>query len=141
MALIVSRQEESSMLERLLPEIMMKVLECLDVASRMRLAGMNRLLQRIVYEECRLAWAEISFCNEDTHSCELRKRLTDYQLARLLIRVDARNVTVRLCLRGCDQIQGYGLAPMWNSRVWERLDMKFSKVIERKNLENFLGRW
>jgi hypothetical protein len=48
---LVDRQH-GTMLEQLPTETMMHVLECLDVASRMRLPGMNMILQQRVCQEC-----------------------------------------------------------------------------------------
>jgi hypothetical protein len=45
--------------------IMVRVLTYLDTAERMRLAGMNRFLQRRVYEECSSVWAVIQFWKID----------------------------------------------------------------------------
>jgi hypothetical protein len=116
----VDRQEQSNMLEQLLPEIMLKVLECLDIASRVKLACMNRHLRRRVYDECSQAWTKIDFSSTDF---ALRGRLTDYQLSRLFIRVNAQDVTVDLGLCLCSQIRGSGLVPLRNSHVLERINL------------------
>ena len=82
----------------------------------MKLAGMNRLLWWRVYRESSQAWFKIDF-DED-------KRLTDYDLSRLLTRVNAGSVTNDLDLFGCNQIRGSGLAPLRHSRVLQRLDLR-----------------
>ena len=51
------------------------------------------------------------------------KRLSDFQLSRLLIRVSARENTKDLDISGCALIRGSGLTPLRNSRVLEQINL------------------
>jgi len=104
---------ESGMMEQLSTDALTHVLSFLDIPARVKLARCNTTVQQRVYQECQQAWVVIDFGNS--------RRLTDYQLSRLFIRVNARQVTKELLLHGCDGIQGSGLTPLRNSRVFERV--------------------
>jgi len=98
---------ESSMMEQLPPEIMVRVLDFIDVPTRIKLARCNLTLQQRVYTECRDAWTSIKMQMMDR---KLRIRFTDLDLSRLLDRINAREVLKELELNDCLEIRGTGLA-------------------------------
>jgi hypothetical protein len=79
-------------MEQLPVETLTHALKLLDISSRIsvKLTSCNHTLQQRVYRECSEAWKELKFYD--------MSHLTDLDLSRLLIRVNAREVTEILCL-------------------------------------------
>ncbi len=75
-------------MEQLPVEALTHALKLLDISSRVKLASCNHTLQQRVYRE--EAWKKLKFYDSS--------HLTDLDLSRLLIRVNAREVTEVLCL-------------------------------------------
>ena len=81
---------ESSMMDTLPVDSLTHCLLFMDISTRIKLASLNKTMQRRVYEECKQAWVEI-----DTIGLPyfIRKSLSDLALSRLLTKVNAREVT------------------------------------------------
>lgn len=107
-------RHKSSMMEQLPVDIMTNIVDVLDIPSRVKLARCNQALQQRVYRDCSKAWVRVFFSAMDRTA---RKRLSDVDLARLLIRFNAREVTRGLSLINCRAIMGAGLKPLRHSRV------------------------
>lgn len=110
----------SAMEELLIPEVMTNVLGFLLLSARVELATCSTNLQHRVYQDCSQAWTEMNFAFENYR---MLKRLSDFQLSRLLIRVSARENTKDLDISGCALIRGSGLTPLRNSRVLEQINL------------------
>lgn len=95
----------SAMEELLIPEVMTNVLGFLLLSARVELATCSTNLQHRVYQDCSQAWTEMNFAFENYR---MLKRLSDFQLSRLLIRVSARENTKDLDISGCALIAVQG---------------------------------
>lgn len=104
---------QSGTMEGLPVDALAHVLEFLDIPARIKLARCNRAFERKVYRECLQAWKTIH------NFGPFRERLKDAQLAQLLTRVNARDVTVKLDISSCRNVRGPGLMPIQNSYVLE----------------------
>ena len=90
----------------------------MDIPTRIKLASLNKTMQRRVYEECKQAWISI-----DLSTDPFSMSLSDLDLSRLLEKVNAGEVTKILNLRGCRKLRGTGLMPLQDSRVLETIDL------------------
>lgn len=115
------KKKKQNMLQQLPIEMATQVLDFSDIPARIKLAQCSLTLQTRVYRECSQVWKHIGFHEVKE---ELRKRLTDLELSKLLTRVSAREVTEELHLDFCIQIQGTGLTPLQHSRVLAQLWIK-----------------
>ncbi len=106
-------------IDQLPPEILARTFFFLRVSDRVKLASCSKTTQRRVYRQCSEIWETISFHGHTTGD----DRLTDYQLSKLLVRVNAREITKALNLSFLSNIHGQGLAPLRYSRVLERIDI------------------
>jgi len=135
-----------NMIDDLPAEIIVVILKYLDVASRVKFSLCNSAWYRSVFLECEHAWVDISFRHSEHIEC-----ITDGDLSKLLLRVNAPAVTKSLDLRRCEKIQapvkrfmnapevinsleskmdqGASLALMENSSVFEVLDLRETGVI------------
>lgn len=113
---VSNERQQSTTLEQLPTEITTKIVELLDIPSRIKLALCNTNFQRRVYQECSQSWRVMSFADLPT---ALRQSLTDNDLSTLLVRVNARENTVKLNIACCARIDGDGLEPLTGSRVLE----------------------
>jgi hypothetical protein len=75
-------------------------------------------MQQHVFRDGSEAWETIGLAH-----CRLYmycRNLSDFQLSRLLIRVNAREVSKTLNISGCRNIYGFGLTSLRGSRVLEK---------------------
>ena len=109
----------ASMLEQLPLELLTRVLEFSDLPERLQLSRCSKMLLKTITKDCKSLWIEIDFRSVRGH-----EHLTDEMLEALLIRVNARDVTKRLCLYQCSSIRnGRGLTPLRHSRVLEQVGL------------------
>lgn len=116
-------EQETDMMEQLPLDVMVRILDYMDIPTRLKLARCSLTLQRRVYRDCSQAWVSIRFWELRSPYLKCLLRFTDYHLSRLLVRVNARDVTKNLNLMGCCCIRGSGLTPLRNSRVLERVNL------------------
>lgn len=113
-----TNDHEFTMMEQLPIDLTCHILGFMDIPIRLKFAGLNNRLRRRVFQECSDAWRTIDFSK-----CHfrVREKLKDFDLSRLLINVNAGQVTKKLLLTFCGAIQGPGLVPLRNSRVLESI--------------------
>ena len=112
---------ENNMMEELPVDALTHCLLFMNISTRIKLASLNKTMQRRVYEECEQAWVSI-----DLSTFPFNNRLSDLDLSRLLEKVNAREVTKILNFQGCVKLRGNGLMPLRKSRVLERVDLRWS---------------
>jgi hypothetical protein len=110
------------------------VIDYLDVASLVQVAGCNSSWHREVYDERPNLWTEIEWIDtkrglsgpdfEDRVRKSPASNMTDSQLAALLKRCKARERCHVLKLTGCLRIQGTGLEPLRGSHVLREIDLR-----------------
>ena len=117
-------RHENSMMETLPVDALSHSLLFMDIPTRIKLASLNKTMQRRVYEECKQAWATI-----DSYSLyPFQESLSDLDLSRLLEKVNAREITKILDLYHCEKLRGNGLTPLRNSRVSETVDLRWTEA-------------
>ena len=126
-----TNMKENSMLEHLAPELLVRVLVCLDIRDVVEFAACNPFFFKRIYQDCPQRWHVMSF-----QQVPYRERLTDAHLATLLTRVKAKDILQELHLGGCKEIRGHGLAPIRGSQVLETINLM--GTCATKNLTPFL---
>ena len=107
--------------------LLTKVLQLVQLPDRVKLSLCSKSLLATVTKHCPMLWETIDFaCLERKQ----RQKLTNTMLAAILTRVDAREVTTFLSLRGCHSIRGHGLDPLGGSRVLERVNLRAWNIEE-----------
>lgn len=115
---IVSAHARFSMIENLLPEVIVRVNEFVELPDRVRFASCSKLLQKLVIDECAPLWRELDFSK-----IKGRLLLTDERLSSLLVRVNARSVTKSLNLSGCKELRRTCLEPLRGSEALEEINL------------------
>lgn len=112
---------------------MVKVLDYLDIPTKLKLASLNSRMRRRIYQDCSRTWETIDFVRFCRYA--VRQRLADADLARLLTDVSARSITKKLNLCHCRLIGGAGLEPLRESRVLETVLLEETHAdIDSQNL-------
>lgn len=112
--------EHSSLIEQLLPvDLLMRMLGFVNIPDQLQLAACSTMLEKLLFEDCTSLWETIDLSFHA--SWEQQGNLTDSVLANLLVKVNARNLTKSLDIRGCRNIEGRGLKPLRFSRVLEQV--------------------
>lgn len=126
-------EHASSMLEQLVPELSVRLLGFLDVRDSMQLSTCSTNLQERVCG-CKEAWQVISFRPvKDIY----RQQISDGQLATLLAKVNAKQVTKELYLCGCHAVRdGHAIKPLRFSRVLEKISLWNTGA--KNNMSSFL---
>ena len=100
--------------------ILTEIASCVTFVDHLRVEQCSKSLAAFVRSAGPL-WVEIDF----EMSGGAHEHLSDAQLARLLVRVNAHAHTRVLSLRGCVNLRGEGLAPLMNrAKTLEIIDLR-----------------
>jgi len=135
-----NQQEKSSALEEYLLPVFVNVLLHLDLASRFRVAAVNRNLQAAVFGHddergVNALWETLNFSGLANHE---QKRLNDHQVVAIIKRVKAVQVTKVFRLAGCENLDGTCLYALQGSQVLEQItfDIKLERCQPSKLTHN-----
>jgi hypothetical protein len=134
----------TSMIERLPPDLMTKILEFVDLQERLQPASCSTTLLKLITRDCTTLWEVIDFHPHapwrpiDRTQSQIRHALTDDMLAALLKRVNAQNMTKYLSIQCCPNIRGGGLLPLRHSSVLERVNLHNTHSIRENEVMDIL---
>tara|TARA_B110001452_G_scaffold71800_1_gene58022 strand:- start:2546 stop:3631 length:1086 start_codon:yes stop_codon:yes gene_type:complete len=99
-------------------ELRFKIIFSLSLEAKLALGNTCRAMRRLCNSPP--LWRTVCFSSENAH------RLTDEQLHRVLLRVNAKQHTAHISLRGCTALKGVGLEPLSFSSTLESIDLRVS---------------
>ena len=117
-------EQEPAALDTLPTDAFQIICEYADLRSVIRVASCSRCLQQLVYQGCKTLWMDLDF-QKVAH--KYASKITDHSLRRLLERINAREITTSLSVRGCESIKGHGLEPLRYSNVLETIDLRLGR--------------
>ena len=102
-------------------EVQALIVRLCNIATRAALGAASKYFNGMVITPS--VWRRILFVRSTGF------HMTDEHLARLLTKVDARNVTERLVLRNCPMVTGWGLWPLRESTTLRILDLRCADLM------------
>lgn len=109
-------------MEELPVDLTCHILGLMTVPVRVKIAGLNNIMRRRIFQDCSEAWVKIDFFFGKRHG-PAQRNMNDMDLLRLLTNGNAGGMTKELVLAHCHKIEGAGLAPLRDSRVLESIDL------------------
>jgi hypothetical protein len=94
-------------MEQLPIDVMTQILFFLDIPARIKLSQTSKSMEFLVNFHCSQVWEHIKFHQVNS---TVGNRLTDFELSKLLERVQARKVTKAIHLTWSEKIQGVGIS-------------------------------
>lgn len=121
-AITIANMDDSPYkLEVLQPNLITRILLCVELHERVKAAHASKKMRRQVYKHCSSLWIHLDF---SSLPLKIRSRFNDESLARLLKRINAKHVTRTLSLASCDWVDGSGMSPLRHSPVLETVDLR-----------------